>query len=148
MSNGHGGYRRPAHPAPVSGPGAHSRRTDGQPIRDLPDAGYGEQASFQDSQRQAPLPGNPAPRQVSGGGAPAGPPVVPMGAPSGMPGQPVTNGAQYGPGAGPEALGQQSPDKLDAATFRKYLPILLTVANDPDAPKSTVALVRRLLSNS
>jgi hypothetical protein len=29
MANGHGGPRTPANPAPVSGPGALSKRTDG-----------------------------------------------------------------------------------------------------------------------
>ena len=42
MADGHGGYRRPTNPSPVSGPGALSRRTDGQqPTQDLPNAKYG-----------------------------------------------------------------------------------------------------------
>ena len=44
-----GGYRQPSNPAPVSGPGALSARTDGgagnskQPIRRIPGQAYGEQ---------------------------------------------------------------------------------------------------------
>lgn len=46
-----GGPRRPTNPAPVSGPGAMSKRTDGGPaqkLRDLPDAQYGEAATYRD----------------------------------------------------------------------------------------------------
>lgn len=49
-----GGYQRPSNPAPVSGPGAMSKRTDGGPVqklRDLPDAQYGEAATFRDLQQ-------------------------------------------------------------------------------------------------
>ena len=59
---GHGGYRQPANPAAVSGPGASSARTDGgpgnqrQPLR-VPTGGrYGEAKALEDQQRGAPLP--------------------------------------------------------------------------------------------
>lgn len=44
-------------PAQVSGPGRFSRRTDvgGQPIRELPDAKYGEAKAFREAQKAAPL---------------------------------------------------------------------------------------------
>ena len=59
MANGHGGYRRPTNPAPVSGPGALSRRTDGrQPTRSLPNAKYGENAAFEAAQGAAPMSGD------------------------------------------------------------------------------------------
>ena len=47
-----GGYRQPSNPAPVSGPGALSARTDGgagsskQPIRRIPGQAYGEGKAF------------------------------------------------------------------------------------------------------
>ena len=64
-SSGHGGYRRPTNPAPVSGPGALSRRTDGmQPRATLPDAKYGEQQAFQQAQGAAPMSGDPVTAQV------------------------------------------------------------------------------------
>jgi len=98
---GVGGYQPPAKPAPVSGPGALSQRTDGgpgQPVRTLPNAGYGESKAFVDQQQGAPL-----------AQAPGLPPVVPLDAPSNRPDEPVTTGAPLGPGAGPEALGPANP---------------------------------------
>lgn len=38
MPNEHGGYRKPTKPAPVSGPGKYSRRTDGGPSTDATQA--------------------------------------------------------------------------------------------------------------
>lgn len=99
--SGKGGYQPPAHPAPVSGPGALSQRTDGgagQPIRDWPDAGYGENKSYRAQQAGAPL-----------AQSPGLPPVIPLDAPSQRPGEPVTAGAPLGPGPGPEALGPMAP---------------------------------------
>jgi len=112
----HGGYRKPANPAPVSGPGAHSRRTDGGPaqvISAAPDQGYGEMSDQMNQQRTAPMggqtplptppqaapaagPGNAQPASNYAGGA--------FNAPSARPGEPVTAGAPIGPGPGPEAL--------------------------------------------
>lgn len=121
---GKGGYQRPAHPAPVSGIGKHSQRTDGGPaqtIRSLPQAGYGENKAFTDLQRQAPVPatGPVAPAQPGGPGGPGGPApmpdrsgeVTPFSAPTARPDEPVTAGVPIGPGPGPEALTlpQQSP---------------------------------------
>lgn len=106
---GKGGYQAPAHPAAVSGPGRLSQRTDGGPaqqLRHMPDAQYGEDATFTDQQRSAPLAQvNPAP---AGGGAQGdGQPVVGFDAPSNRPGEPVTAGAALGPGPGLEALTPQ-----------------------------------------
>lgn len=98
---GVGGYQAPANPAPVSGPGQLSQRTDGgpgQPVRSLPDAGYGESKAFVDQQQGAPL-----------AQAPGLPTVVPLDAPTGRPGEPVTAGAPLGPGPGSEVLGPAKP---------------------------------------
>ena len=35
MANGRGGYRQPSNPAPVSGPGALSKRTDGGAVEGI-----------------------------------------------------------------------------------------------------------------
>lgn len=95
----HGGYREPSDPAPVSGPGALSARTDGgpgQPVRELPNAAYGEGGEFRALQEAAPLAGgNPPPR----------PAPVPLTAATERPLEPVTHGAPVGPGAGPEVSG-------------------------------------------
>jgi hypothetical protein len=69
---GKGGYQPPAHPAPVSGPGALSARTDGgpgQPVKHLSDAQYGEDASYVSQQQGAPVAGTAA---TQGGGGPGG----------------------------------------------------------------------------
>lgn len=98
---GVGGYQAPAKPAPVSGPGELSQRTDGapgQPVRDLPDAKYGEGKAFRSQEQGAPM-----------AQAPALPTVTPLDAPSERPGEPVTAGAPLGPGAGPEALTPAAP---------------------------------------
>jgi hypothetical protein len=146
MANGHGGYRKPANPAPVSGPGALSRRTDGkQPMMPLTDAAYGEQKTMQEIQGGAPM------AQVSGmppqQAGPTGPPVVGMGEPSMQPDVPVTNGAQYGPGGGPEALGIENPLAADASYLAKYLPVLLKQADDPRTPPGYKRFVRTVIAN-
>lgn len=104
-----GGYQRPTSPAPVSGPGALSERTDGgaaQPIRELPaeaTGGYGTRQEFTDQQAAAPIP------QVDGGAAP-GPAVMPSGVPAGAfgptenPGQPLTAGQAPTPILAPDPL--------------------------------------------
>lgn len=147
MANGHGGYRKPANPAPVSGPGAHSRRTDGrQPVMELSDAAYGEQAAFRDAQEAAPVP-QTAPGGISG--PPPGPPsVTGLSEPSGAPGEPVTSGAAYGPGPGPEALGGRSIAAMDAEDFKKYGPVLIDIAQRDDTPQSVKNLIRRMIAGA
>lgn len=130
--SGRGGYQAPAHPAPVSGPGAMSRRTDGGPVqklRDLPDAQYGEAKTFRELQQAAPLEQTPAPGMdsaVPAGGA-AVPPssrVVPFDAPSMRPDEPVTTGAALGPGPGPEVM----PNSLQANTTADLLQRIASVS--------------------
>lgn len=149
-----GGYRRPANPAAVSGPGALSQRTDGGPgakaaAVKLPDAGYGEQKQFQEIQSGAPI----AKGGVSGTNVGNQPPSVPppgLDAPSANPDQPVTHGANAGSGPGQEALGLFNPDEMasnDVAYLMRYLPQLQYMVDmTPEAPRSTVALVRYLRS--
>lgn len=134
----HGGYRKPANPAATSGPGALSRRTDGQPTLQLSNAKYGEQQQFTADQQGAPLakaqpPAGPTPPS---GGPPS---LTPLNAPSQRPDEPVTSGAAVGPGVGPEALGLPTPDKIrseDAEKLRAYLPVLIERAADPDSTPS------------
>lgn len=138
----HGGYRRPRNPAPVSGPGRLSRRTDGgptQPIRDLPNPDYGEQKTFRDIQRAAPMAAGReldiSPVDLSG--------VVPFNAPTQRPGEPVTAGAPLGPGPGLDVLGQPLEDKT-LQTLRGYLPGLELLANMPQASPAFRDFVRRV----
>jgi hypothetical protein len=92
----HGGYRKPAHPAPVSGPGRLSRRTDGgpgdkQPMRYIAGGpNYGDGQDMADIQGGAPL------------AAADTPPPTPLSAPTARPDEPVTAGASFGPGRTPD----------------------------------------------
>jgi hypothetical protein len=151
---GHGGYRKPANPAPVSGPGAHSARTDGkQPIMDLPDAEYGQGQAFRELQAGANMPGPPAAPQgaVQSGSVGAPDPmsqVVGLHEPSTMPGTPVTDGAAAGAGAGPEALGLiDNPNQADAQYMKQYLPAFIRMANDGNTPPGFKQWVRNIISN-
>lgn len=140
MANGHGGYRRPANPAPVSGPGAMSARTDGgpsNPVRDLPNAKYGENQAFRDAQQAAPM-------------AASGPDlssIIPMGAASQRPEEPITAGMPFGPGGGGTGRpagtgGALTPQQ--AERLRSYLPVLVLLASADDADPATKAFVRSL----
>lgn len=72
---------------PVSGPGALSQRTD-QPIRQVTGLPYGAAGDLVAQQQGAPM-----------AATPATPPVTPLHAPSERPQEPVTHGADAGPGA-------------------------------------------------
>jgi hypothetical protein len=100
-----GGYRKPANPAPVSGPGALSRRTDGGPVqgaKEIPGGGkYGERKELADIQSSAPMQGNPVPSAPRPVVAPPRP-VTNLFAPTERPDEPVTAGAPVGAGRTPE----------------------------------------------
>jgi hypothetical protein len=64
MANGHGGPRTPSSPAPVSGPGALSKRTDGgpgakQPVRVPTGGAYGDATQLAQAQAGAPMAASP-----------------------------------------------------------------------------------------
>ena len=58
-----GGYQQPTNPAPVSGPGALSKRTDGagQPAQYMSGLPYGQGQQNMGNQQAATLAGNPFP---------------------------------------------------------------------------------------
>lgn len=128
----------PSNPAPVSGPGALARRTDGgpadkQPIRSLPDAEYGANKEFREIQQGAPLYEQ------------SPPPPAPPGLfdPTQFPDEPVTSGIASGPGSGP--LPQLQPDiNADVALIRNYLPSLRKAAGMVNAPPGFRYFVRYL----
>lgn len=149
MSDGRGGYRRPTNPAPASGPGRLSRRTDGkQPMQSLPDAKYGEQQAFQNAQQAAPMAADAGGLGNFAAPAAAGPNlsnVVPMGAPTQNPNEPITAGLPMGPGAGSTLAPQQptlSPE--DAKRLQAYIPTLVLLASREDASPATRQFVRQL----
>ena len=142
----HGGYRPPIKPSPVAMPGAMSGRTDGgpadtQPTRIAPGNGYGEAKNLADIQGGASMAGNPVPTVT--------PEPIPLGADSQRPSEPVTAGAPFGPGIGPQAAGIDTRDlnKQDADRWRSQLPLLEFLASQDDASPTTRALVRRLRGN-
>lgn len=151
MANGHGGYRRPSNPAPTSGPGKLSRRTDGGPAdqgqRIASGGGYGDRKDMEEIQSGAAMQGGGNP----GGdmGLPAGGPApVPLSADSQRPDEPVTAGAPVGAGIGPEAAGIASDQEAAAAQMRPLVTSLEYIANLPGSNPATRAFVRALKAQS
>lgn len=141
-----GGYRAPRNPAPVSGPGKLSKRTDGQPIRALSDANYGEQATFRNDQAGAPMASTPGPTKNPSVPAPIDTSqVVPLGEPSQRPDEPVTSGASSGPGPGAESLGISDPGNTASIQYlRNQLPTLELMAAMPQSSDVFRQYVRRV----
>lgn len=92
-----GGYRKPNNPAPVSGPGSLSQRTDGgptQPASYISGLPYGQGQETYSNQVAAPMAGNPIPQMEM---------PTPLMAPTARPNEPITTGVDIGDGAGSEA---------------------------------------------
>lgn len=143
-----GGYRKPANPAPVSGPGALSRRTDGGPVqgaKEMNSGGkYGERKALQELQQGAPMQGNPVPSMPTSAPMISTPrePVTNLFAPTERPDEPLTAGAPVGPGRTPEPVGQY-------AMIEKYMPQLDSLAAKEDSPESFkifLGLVKNLIN--
>ena len=95
-----GGYRKPNNPAPISGPGALSQRTDGggtQPATYVPGLPYGQGQETYKNQVAAPMAGNPIPQMEM---------PTPLMAPTSRPSEPITAGIDRGDGPGSEAMGR------------------------------------------
>ena len=91
--------------AQVAGPGKFARRVDGtafdknatrQPIREMSSQAYGEGVQMQALQASAPMSATPS--------MPSAMRPTPLSAPTERPNEPVTAGAPFGAGAGPEIL--------------------------------------------
>ncbi len=134
-----GGYRKPANPAPVSGPGRLSRRTDGGPgskqaMQAIPSNGqYGYRSETAAATSGAPLAGGAAPTSpvnvLAQGTQQMGASVTPIMSPTARPGEPVTDGASVGPGYTPE-----TPIPNRFAMINKYADQLDTIAAQGDTP--------------
>ena len=134
---------------PVSGPGQFSQRTDkavGEANRSLPDAGYGEQAQYQEQLQSAPIANQDI--NASGmsldqllGSASAG--VVGFGEGSAQAGTPITDGADAGAGAGLDALNLPDQNSEDMQSILPYLPVLEFMANQPGASWAMRNTVRK-----
>jgi hypothetical protein len=142
---GKGGYQAPANPAPVSGPGAKSQRTDGGPadtqaaqyVSGLP---FGEGQAFMNMQKSASMAGS--------GMMPEPAPIVPLNAPSQRPDEAVTSGADAGEGPGMSSLGLGAKDVAANAESRaimaSYVPALLNIASQPGTSPETRNIIRQL----
>ena len=115
-----GGRRTPADPAPVSGPGALSRRTDGgagQPVRSFPAQSYGQRQRLSNLQSAAPMEAGASPSSApapSGGGGL--PPEMMNGilGPTRRPSEPVNAGL------GEPRIFPRDPDMLLRAIYQQY----------------------------
>lgn len=108
-----GGYRKPTNPAPASGPGRLSKRTDGGPGQKLMVASgqdYGERQQTLAQERTAPMSqadnitpaAVPSPSQATAGGA--APQGMNFAGPTTRPNEPITHGVDIGAGGGSLAL--------------------------------------------
>jgi hypothetical protein len=103
-----GGYRQPMNPAPVSGPGMLSQRTDGgaiegmsQPQQQYTGMPYGQNKAVNDQQGAASLFAQPAIPQMD----------LSLEAPTAFPDEPMSFGADYGVGPGLDVSGIQGIQK-------------------------------------
>ena len=146
MADGqHGGYRRPENPAPVSGPGSLSRRTDGGATQAPQVAAGGEYGSRQDQmsvQQGAPLQGGGGSTPVAAAPAPAGPPLPAFDAPTEHPNEDVRTGMGMYKSLGPSEMDETVRARLTAA-----LPTLVWLASQPKASEQTRQFVRQLRSD-
>jgi len=136
---------------PTPGPGKFSKRTDkavSEANRSLPNAGYGEQASYQEAQAgmksqapDAPDLQTPSFSDLFGSAASR---VTPFGAPTAQPGVPVTSGAASGAGAGMEALNLPDQRGEDLQRLQSYMPVLEFMANQPGASWAMRNIVRQV----
>lgn len=124
-----GGYRKPANPAPVSGPGKLSRRTDGkQPIMETTGGKYGEAKQLREIQQSAPM------AQVETSSTPSASPlggtssITPLFAPTSSPSEPITAGMPFG--AGSNTLPSGKP--INAPSMYDTLRQALELNRDPD----------------
>ena len=145
-----GGKRTPHNPAPVSAPGALSRRTDGGPQQTNPRMSgmpYGENQDFEDMQSAAPMAASRSAGRASGGArakAPQGPSATPLFSPTGRPEEPITAGASFGPGETPAGNSFNTDYDDDMSRIKQYLPDLETAMKFPNTPKTFIALVNYL----
>jgi hypothetical protein len=133
-----GGYRKPGNPAPVSGPGALSRRTDGRVAEGF---AYGMNKQINEQAAGAPMAKAPSPMAArSMDVAPQLPPITPLTDPTMNPDESVMAGINMGAGPGAEAL--MLPNMNDSsAEFNKsissYYPVLSYIASRPNTSPET-----------
>ncbi len=151
-----GGYRPTApqnNPMNVSARGGNGQSGNAsQAAKYVPGLPYGEGQALMATQEAAPLAAAPSIEQSntpSGlASAAASQSVVPLNAPTSMPNIPVTDGANFGPGLGMDALGlgnrEAAMDDAYRAQIAAYMPALLTIAANPNTSNMTRMIIRKL----
>lgn len=134
---------------PTPGPGQFSKRTDkavSEANRNLPNAGYGEQASYQEAQQ-----GMQKPQEVNVQGmnfndlfGDAASRVTPLSEPTAQPSVPVTAGAASGAGPGLEALNLADQRSEDMQQLNNWMTVLEFMANQPGASWAMRNYVRQI----
>ena len=147
-----GGYRPTApqnNPMKVNGRGGNGQNGT-QAAKYVSGLPYGEGKELMNIQQSAPLAAAPSIEQASmpSGLAPAAAPIIPLDAPTTMPNEPVTAGADAGPGPGMAALGlldrEQQLEDTYRAQIAAYMPALLRVAANPNTSTMTRMIIRKL----
>lgn len=147
---GRGGNRTPRDPAPVSGPGALARRTDGgpsaaPPVSDAPVARHGEGPVTEAIEQAGPGARGPASAGggQGGGGVPVPPSIPDPFAPSEDP-----NADPFEQPTRPDPATQrrQSDQFLDTMMIGPALPVMEAVASRPNSSQATRNIVRRMRS--
>lgn len=148
-----GGYRKPETPAPVSGPGALSQRTDGGPSQApmyMPGMkSMGSTGREQMAQQQGAALYKAPTSTGSSSIEPNLPAVTPITAGTALPDQSIADGTPAFGGMGPEALNlpKQEDTDIDKQRLMSYLPAFESAAAMPNASmawKNYVRLVRSL----
>ena len=123
-----GGYRPTApqnDPMKVNGRGGNGQ-SGTQAARYVSGLPYGEGQELMNIQQSAPLAAAPSIEQASTpsglASAAASQPIIPLNAPSQRPDEPVTFGADAGPGPGIEVLGAMPQGQTTAQVLLKLLP--------------------------
>lgn len=113
-----GGYRKPNNPAPVSGPGSLSQRTDGgptQPATYIPGLPQGEGRATYDQQVAAPMMGAVKMEDIESADV-----TTDLSAPTEFPNEPIHHGASWGdsPIINPNSLGGISGSNPTNVVYR------------------------------
>jgi hypothetical protein len=140
-----GGYRKPGKPAPVSGPGALSRRTDGRVAEGF---AYGMNKQINEQAASAPMAKAPQPRPASASSMMSASPlpaVTPITAETMDVNDPITNGVPVGPGANSiPGLPSGPTEDPDMNMIRDYYPMLEFWASQPGTSQATKDYVQYL----
>lgn len=145
MADGYGGNRTPNNPAPVSGPGQLSQRTDGGPQQvqaDMSGMPYGENAEFNTTQSAARMSASPSAtsprRDARKAEQTMGMSATPIFSPTQRPDEPVTAGAPFGPGDGPST--SQVTSRINYSSLYSRM----AMENPNDDTLAMLALAQRL----